>query len=66
MLTLHVGFSNKASDLDNVCKPFIDVLQKTYRFNDKTIYKMVLSKEIVPKGREFLDWTLSPHVLDAT
>jgi Holliday junction resolvase RusA-like endonuclease len=32
------GFSNKLADLDNTLKPFIDILQKKYNFNDRDIY----------------------------
>jgi Holliday junction resolvase RusA-like endonuclease len=50
---IEIGFSNKASDLDNVMKPLLDILQKKYGFNDKEIYKMDLTKLLVPKGEEY-------------
>jgi len=34
-LKLEVGLSSKLADIDNIAKPFIDILQKKYNFNDK-------------------------------
>ena len=53
-LTMNVAFSNKASDIDNVAKPFIDILQKKYDFNDSRIYRLILNKLICKKGAEFI------------
>ena len=53
-LTLEAGFSNKASDIDNFIKPFLDILQKRYHFNDKDIYRLIVEKTIVPKGKEYI------------
>ena len=53
-LTMNVGFSNKNSDLSNSIKAFEDVLQKKYVFNDKMVFKIVMQKEIVKKGQEFI------------
>ena len=53
-LMMRVGLSNKLSDIDNVAKPTIDILQKKYGFNDNRIYKLQLIKEIVKKGDEFI------------
>jgi Holliday junction resolvase RusA-like endonuclease len=53
-VTLIYGFSNKLSDIDNPTKQIVDILQKKYKFNDKDIYEMVLKKEIVSKGDEFI------------
>ena len=58
-LRLTVGFSNKNADLDNVVKPFVDILQKKFGFNDKQIYIMDLAKEDVKKGEEFVEYELS-------
>ena len=51
-------FATKMSDLDNAEKPFLDVLQKKYGFNDNQIYKLIVRKEIVKKGKEFILFTL--------
>ena len=48
------GFSSKASDIDNPVKPLLDILQKKYGFNDKSIYQMVVEKEDVGKGEEYI------------
>ena len=57
-LNIIFGFSNKLSDIDNCLKPFIDILQKKYDFNDKMIYIMNVTKVDVKKGDEFIDWGL--------
>ena len=46
------------SDVDNGAKPFIDILQKKYGFNDNQIYELHLYKEIVDKGNEFIDFSI--------
>lgn len=53
-LTLVFGVSNMAADVDNPAKPFIDCLQKKYKFNDKLIHELTLKKELTPKGREHI------------
>lgn len=60
-LLLHVifGVSNAASDNDNPLKPFQDILQKKYGFNDKYIYRTIIDKRLVPKGEEFIEFQLT-------
>lgn len=53
-LKLEIGVSNSNADSDNVLKPFIDILQKKYKFNDRNIMRLVIEKEVVPKGREYI------------
>lgn len=53
-LSLTVGYSSKGSDLDNVCKPFQDILSKKYGFNDNQIYELHMFKNIVDKGNEYI------------
>jgi len=53
-LRLEFGFSSLASDIDNCCKPFIDILQKKYEFNDKNIVELFVSKTKVSKGFEYI------------
>jgi Holliday junction resolvase RusA-like endonuclease len=48
------GFSNSLSDIDNPTKMILDILQKKYKVNDRDIVKLVLNKEIVKKGKEFI------------
>ncbi len=52
---LHFGFSSKLSDLDNATKQTIDCIVKKYGIDDRYINKIVLTKEIVQKGNEFID-----------
>ena len=53
------GFSNSASDIDNPTKLLIDITQKRYGYNDKNIYELNLKKEIVKKGKEFFEYTIT-------
>jgi len=57
-LYIKVGYSNKNSDIDNFLKPFLDILQKKYGFNDSKIYKLLVEKEDVKKGNEFIEWEI--------
>ena len=52
------GFSNSASDIDNPIKPFLDVLQHKYNFNDKMIYKLIVEKQLVSKTDEFIKFDI--------
>lgn len=52
ILQLNVYYSNRASDITNCLKPFEDILQEKYGFNDNRIYHTWLQKIIVPKGEE--------------
>lgn len=58
-LYLKWGFSSSASDFDNPVKPMTDILQKKYGFNDKLIYRAIVDKTLVKKGREFIEWELT-------
>lgn len=51
-VSMVVYYSNKRSDIDNFIKPFLDILQTKYGFDDKQIYKLSVVKEIVAKGNE--------------
>jgi len=57
-LNLTFGLSNKSADLDNCCKPWIDILQKKYNFDDKNIYKLIVEKKIVPKKQEYIEFSM--------
>jgi Holliday junction resolvase RusA-like endonuclease len=57
---LQFGFSSSGSDWDNPIKPFVDVLQKKYGFNDSRIHMAVVNKVKVKKGKEYIRWVLSP------
>jgi len=58
-LRITFGYSNKLSDIDNGLKPLIDILQLKYKFNDRNIYKLEVSKEIVKKGNEFIEFEIN-------
>ena len=55
-VSITVGFSNMASDVDNIVKPFIDILQKKYNFNDKYILRLIVEKKMVKKGFEYIEF----------
>jgi Holliday junction resolvase RusA-like endonuclease len=57
-LSIEWGFSNKQSDIDNCAKGFIDGLQDRYEFNDSQIYKLIMTKEIVKKGDEYIKFEI--------
>lgn len=57
-VNLVFGFSNAASDIDNGVKIFLDILQKAYVFNDKEVTELHVFKQIVPKNKEFVDFTI--------
>ena len=52
-LYLEFGFSSEGSDIDNPVKILTDILSKKYGFNDNLIYRAVIEKKIVPKGKEY-------------
>lgn len=60
-LQLRFGVSSKASDIDNPVKPFVDILQKKYGFNDKNIYKIEILKLDTCKGEEFISFELKQY-----
>ena len=60
-ITLMFGFSNPRCDFDNPIKPFVDILQKHYKFDDCRIYKATILKEKVKKGFEFIAFTIGEY-----
>lgn len=57
-LLLRFGLSSKNADIDNPVKPFLDILQKKYGFNDRQIYELTIKKEDVAKGSEFIEFEI--------
>lgn len=57
-ISLVFGFSSKSADFDNPVKPFVDCLQKKYRFNDRAIKRAEITVEEVKKGDEFIEFTI--------
>lgn len=60
-LTISFGFSSKGSDVDNPVKPFVDVLQKAYGFNDNQIYYLEVIKIDVEKKEEFIAFSIEKY-----
>jgi len=57
-IVLVFGMSNILSDFDNPVKPFVDILQKKYGFNDRDIFKATIEKVKTAKGEEFISFEL--------
>lgn len=53
-IKMYVGFSSRSSDIDNPIKPFLDILQKKYGFDDKRIFQLSIEREQVKKGKEYI------------
>ncbi|MCP4761487.1 MAG: RusA family crossover junction endodeoxyribonuclease [archaeon] len=66
ILNLEAGLSSKNADIDNIAKPFIDILQKKYIFNDKMIYKLNLEKVDVKKGEEYIKFEFKKFRINKT
>jgi Holliday junction resolvase RusA-like endonuclease len=49
---------SKSFDIDNGVKPFLDILQKKFLFNDKDVYSLNLKKVIASKGFEFIRFSI--------
>lgn len=58
---LEWGFSNSGSDWDNPIKPFVDILQKKYGFNDNRIQLGHVKKTKVKKGEEFIKFHIETY-----
>lgn len=57
-LRLIFGVSSSNADVDNPVKPILDILQKKYGFNDRYIKNLIITKEVVKKGQEFIEISL--------
>jgi len=57
-LEITFGLSSVAADIDNPLKCFIDCLQKKYGFDDKMIYRLIVNKDIVKRGKEYIDFNI--------
>lgn len=57
-LIVTFGMSNLLSDVDNPVKPFMDCLQKKYRFNDKQVHKITVEKVKTKKGEDFISFVI--------
>lgn len=52
------GFSNVQSDLDNPVKLIMDICQKKYSFNDSHVWRLIVDKQKVEKGKEFIEFDI--------
>lgn len=55
------GFRSEKSDIDNPVKPFLDILQKRYGFNDNKVYRITLEKKIVKSGDDYISFIIKPY-----
>ena len=53
-MTIHVGFSNRASDLDNIIKPTLDIMQTWFGFDDKIVIHIEAHKHVTSRGRDYI------------
>lgn len=58
-MNIVLGYSSRASDIDNGLKSLLDCLVKKYGFDDREIYQMNVKKEIVKKGSEFIKFEIN-------
>ena len=56
---LHYGFSSKLSDIDNPTKMVLDILCKKYGFDDRQIFELNQTKEIIKKGEDFIQASIN-------
>lgn len=59
------ALSNVMNDIDNSIKPFTDILQKKYNFNDRHIMRMEIEKTMVKKGDEYIFFEILPYLKKA-
>ena len=65
-LYIKAGLSSRLADIDNIAKQTIDVMQIKYNFNDNRIYKLILEKEVVKKGEEYLKFEFNKYEKNTT
>lgn len=59
---LTFGVSNSLSDWDNPVKPFQDILQKKYGFNDREVLRATVEKVLVKKGAEYIHFNIYTYI----
>lgn len=60
-LVYYFGLSSKNCDLGNYEKICTDILCKKYGFNDKNIYRILLTRIDVKKGEEFIGFLIQTY-----
>lgn len=58
-IMITVGLCNRMQDLDNTAKGLIDIMQAKYNFNDYHIVKLIMEKNIVKSGDEYIKFSIS-------
>jgi len=61
-LMFEFGFSNSRADYDNPVKPYQDILQRAYGFDDKLIQQGIQRKVLVSKGEEYVKFRILPLI----
>ena len=56
-IRIEAGLS-KRGDLDNVCKPILDILTKRYGCDDKRFIEINLRKKIIKKGEGYFNFCI--------
>ena len=59
-LHLKIGVS-RGFDIDNAVKPFIDILQPYFNFNDNRISYLQVEKDVIKKGEEYIEFQLGAN-----
>ena len=59
-IEIQFGLSNIVADFDNPVKPFVDILQKRYGFNDRYIQEATIKKFKTFKGMEWIRFKIDP------
>ena len=60
-ITFEFGFATSASDIDNGIKQIQDILSLKYGFNDNRIYHLDVTKKVVGKGNEYIDFYIEKY-----
>lgn len=55
------GVARLNCDVDNPVKPFLDILQAQYLFNDSRVQKIITEKEKVKTGEEYIIFDITPY-----
>ena len=55
------GVSSKVADGDNFIKAFQDCVAEQYGFNDRVIYHWDVTKVDVPKGEEYVEFSIQSY-----
>lgn len=58
LLSFKANFGTVRTDLDNCEKPFIDILEKAYDFNDSMIDEIHVKKHRVKRGLEYIEFAI--------